>query len=97
MSKNTNIIAEFNDHSGIINQGCGYQDISSFRVEDLREMLNNFKDGTEIRIAALPHQDGGNAILMKPRLTEEPHWVFLCPVLGRENNRHPVPIYRKEQ
>ena len=88
------IIAEFNDHSGIIKAGAGYQDISSYRVEDLRDMLSKFADGTEVRLASLPHQEGGNAILMKPRNSTEPHWVFVCPMRGREENRYPVPIPR---
>jgi hypothetical protein len=86
------ILTKFDEHSGIIKASAGYQDISSFKVEDLREMLNKFADGTEIRIATLPYQNGGNAILMKPRDAEEPHWVCLCPMKGSDTNRYPVPI-----
>ncbi len=76
------IIAEFTDHSGIIKAGAGYQDISTYRVEDLRDVLSKFADGTEVRLASLPHQQGGNAILMQPRNSKDPNWVFVCPMIG---------------
>jgi len=88
------IITEFSNHTGLIRAGAGYDHISSFRVEDLRELLKEFKDGTEVRLASLPHQDGGNALLMKARDADDPHWICCCPMIGKENDRYPVPIGR---
>ncbi len=90
------IIAEFTDHTGIVEAKAGYEHISSYKVEDLQELLSKFKPGTEVRLAALPHQKGGNVLLMKPRETDIQHWVFCCPMLGKDKNRYPVPIVRAE-
>lgn len=91
------IIAQFTESAGIIELKNDYDHISSFRIEDLREILSKFKDGVEVRLAFAKHSDGGNMILMKPRESEVSHWLCACPVIGKDSNRYPVPIHREEQ
>ena len=91
------IIKEYTKRTGIVMIGAGYQDISSFKVEDLKNILEKINPETkEVRLAFVPYQkDGkriGSALLVKTKGNDAGYWIYVTPMKGRDNERYPVPI-----
>jgi hypothetical protein len=79
------VIAEYSEFSGIIEINAGYQNISTYSAGALRALLDKMGDTDEIRVASIPHTDGGNALLLKPHDNNTGSWLCISPILHKSS------------